>query len=156
STSCADQSRRPAGRRRGARPHGRLDELAASLGGRKKGGFHRDARPGRPPPMLRRGAFSRPPPPLCQQNRGGHAAVRDGRVPGLIFLTGSDSAFGRETPMKLIEIVPHQRVRLYGALVAKEASIRKGGRGTYFSVGRKKADSVRWSHKMYGGSVQLK
>jgi hypothetical protein len=58
--------------------------------------------------------------------------------------------------MKLIEIVPYQRARLYGALVAKEASIRKGGRGTYYSVGRKKADSIRWSHKMYGGSVQLK
>ena len=57
--------------------------------------------------------------------------------------------------MKLIEIVPRQRARLYGTLVAKEASIRKGGRGTYFSVGRKKADSIRWSHKMYGGSVQL-
>ena len=33
--------------------------------------------------------------------------------------------------MKVVEIVPRARARLYGMLVAKEAAIRKGGRGTY-------------------------
>ena len=58
--------------------------------------------------------------------------------------------------MKLIEIVPHHRAHLYGTLVAKEASIRKRGRGTYVRVGRKMNNATRWKHKMYGGSVQLK
>jgi hypothetical protein len=54
--------------------------------------------------------------------------------------------------MKMIEIIPRHRARLYGTLVAKEASIRKGGRGTYVRVGRKTASASRWTHKMYGGS----
>ena len=37
--------------------------------------------------------------------------------------------------MKVVEIVPRERTRLYGMLVAKEAAIRKGGRGTYVRVG---------------------
>ncbi len=57
--------------------------------------------------------------------------------------------------MKIVEIVPRPRARLFGALVAKEAAIRKNGRGTYVRVGRKSASSARWKHKMYGGSVQL-
>jgi hypothetical protein len=36
--------------------------------------------------------------------------------------------------MKVVEIVPRERTRLYGMLVAKEAAIRKGGRGTYVRV----------------------
>jgi hypothetical protein len=58
--------------------------------------------------------------------------------------------------MKMIEIIPRHRARLYGTLVAKEASIRKGGRGTYVRVGRKTASASRWTHKMYGGSVLLR
>jgi hypothetical protein len=58
--------------------------------------------------------------------------------------------------MKVVEIVPLGRARLFGTLVAKEASIRKNGRGTYTRVGRKTADAARWKHKMYRGSVQLK
>jgi hypothetical protein len=58
--------------------------------------------------------------------------------------------------MKVVEIVPRERTRLYGMLVAKEAAIRKGGRGTYVRVGRKTQDSTRWKHRNYRGSVQLK
>jgi hypothetical protein len=58
--------------------------------------------------------------------------------------------------MKLVEIVPRARTRLYGMLVAKEAAIRKNGRGTYVRVGRKTQDHARWKHKMYKGSVELK
>ena len=43
--------------------------------------------------------------------------------------------------MKVVEIVPRARARLYGMLVAKEAAIRKGGRGTYVRVGRKRKDA---------------
>ena len=58
--------------------------------------------------------------------------------------------------MKLVEIVPRERARLYGTLVAREAAIRKKGRGTYMRVGRKTSDAARWRHKMYRGTVQLK
>jgi|SRR4051812_42553867 hypothetical protein len=58
--------------------------------------------------------------------------------------------------MKVVEIVPRERTRLYGMLVAKEAAIRKGGRGTYVRVGRKTKDATRWKHRNYRGSVQLK
>jgi hypothetical protein len=56
--------------------------------------------------------------------------------------------------MKIVEIVPRERTRLYGALVAKEAAIRRSGRGTYISAGRSQR-SARWKHKKYRGSVQL-
>jgi len=51
--------------------------------------------------------------------------------------------------MKIVEIVPRNRTRLYGALVAKETAIRQRGRGTYMRVGRRSQRSVRWKHKMY-------
>jgi hypothetical protein len=57
--------------------------------------------------------------------------------------------------MKLVEIIPLNRARLYGALVAKEAAIRSGGRGTYMRVGRKAQGSARWKHRMYKGTVAL-
>ena len=58
--------------------------------------------------------------------------------------------------MKVVEIVPRDQTRLYGALVAKEEAIRKGGRGTYIRVGRKRRDAARWKHRNYRGSVALK
>jgi hypothetical protein len=57
--------------------------------------------------------------------------------------------------MKIVEIVPRARTRLYGTLVDKEAAIRKGGRGTYVRVGRKSQNSARWKHKKFKGSLQL-
>jgi hypothetical protein len=59
-------------------------------------------------------------------------------------------------PMKVVEIVPRERIRLYGILVAKEAAIRKNKRGTYMRVGRKTRDRARWKHKNFRGSVHLK
>jgi hypothetical protein len=64
-------------------------------------------------------------------------------------------SIGSGAVMKIVEIVPLNRARLYGALVAKEAAIRGGGRGTYMRVGRKASGSARWKHKMYKGTVAL-
>ena len=58
--------------------------------------------------------------------------------------------------MKIVEIVPRARGRVYGMLVAKEETIRKNGRGTYMRVGRKARDHARWKHRKYKGSVDLK
>jgi hypothetical protein len=57
--------------------------------------------------------------------------------------------------MKVIEIVPRRSARLYDALVAKEAAIRKNGRGTYSRVGRATRRGTQWKHKMYRGTVRL-
>jgi len=57
--------------------------------------------------------------------------------------------------MKLLEIVPHRNKPLFGTLVAKEAAIRKVGRGTYERVGRAAQGTARWKHKKFRGSVQL-
>jgi hypothetical protein len=58
--------------------------------------------------------------------------------------------------MKIVEIVPRARARLYGTLVAKEAAIRKSGRGTYVRVGRKTQAAARWKHKKFKGTLELK
>ena len=58
--------------------------------------------------------------------------------------------------MKIVEITPRPRARLFGTLTDKQAAIRRKGRGTYERVGRKSARAARWRHKMYGGSVELK
>ena len=57
--------------------------------------------------------------------------------------------------MKIVEIVPRARAHLYGTLVAKEAAIRKSGRGTYVRVGRKSQRAARWKHKKFKGSLEL-
>ena len=57
--------------------------------------------------------------------------------------------------MKVVEIVPRERTRLYRMLVDKEAAIRKNKRGTYIRVGPKTRDRARWRHKNFRGSVQL-
>src|SRR5262245_41808511 len=62
---------------------------------------------------------------------------------------------GRGERMKIIEIVPRARTHLYGTLVAKEAAIRKSGRGTYVRVGRKSQRAARWKHKKFKGTIEL-
>jgi hypothetical protein len=57
--------------------------------------------------------------------------------------------------MKIVEITPRARARLFGTLTDKQAAIRKNGRGTYERVGRKSASAARWRHIKFGGSVQL-
>ena len=57
--------------------------------------------------------------------------------------------------MKIVEIVPRARAHLYGTLVAKEAAIRKSGRGTYVRVGRKSQRAARWKHKKFKGTLEL-
>jgi hypothetical protein len=76
---------------------------------------------------------------------------------GVIFASRSIASGHKlpEIPMKIIEIQPHKSARLYDVLVAKEAAIRKKGRGTYSRVGRATSRATKWKHKMYRGSVQL-
>jgi hypothetical protein len=57
--------------------------------------------------------------------------------------------------MKIIEIVPRGRTKLYGRLVDKQAAIHKSGRGTYVRVGRKTQRAARWKHKKFKGTLDL-
>ncbi|MDE1973724.1 MAG: hypothetical protein KGI48_11115 [Hyphomicrobiales bacterium] len=56
--------------------------------------------------------------------------------------------------MKLLEIVPRDGTGLYGAVIRKQAEIRKAGRGTFMraSAGKRAA---RWTHLRYKGSLKL-
>jgi hypothetical protein len=57
--------------------------------------------------------------------------------------------------MKVVQIVPRDGTRLYGAIVKKQADIRKSGRGTFARVGTRKRNAARWSHVRYKGSINL-
>ncbi len=56
--------------------------------------------------------------------------------------------------MKLLEIVPRDGTGLYGAVVKKQAEIRKAGRGTFMRAGAGKR-AARWRHVRYKGSLKL-
>jgi hypothetical protein len=57
--------------------------------------------------------------------------------------------------MKLLQIVPREGTHLYGAMVKKQAEIRRHGRGTFSRAGTKRRDRARWTHVRYKGSVEL-
>jgi hypothetical protein len=57
--------------------------------------------------------------------------------------------------MKLLQIVPRDGRRLYGAMITKQAEIRRGGRGTFSRAGARKRGAARWTHVRYKGSIAL-
>jgi len=57
--------------------------------------------------------------------------------------------------MKIVQVVPRQKARLYDNLIKREAAIRENGRGTFFRVGPKRQKSAKWQHRRYKGSVTL-
>ncbi len=57
--------------------------------------------------------------------------------------------------MKSLQIVPRGHTRLYGAMIKKQAEIRRSGRGTFSRAGARKRNSARWTHVRYKGSVKL-
>jgi hypothetical protein len=57
--------------------------------------------------------------------------------------------------MKIIQIVPREELRLYAALVKKEADIRKKSLGTFYRAAPKSANSTKWRHKAYRGWINL-
>jgi hypothetical protein len=57
--------------------------------------------------------------------------------------------------MKLLQIVPRDGTRLYGAMIKKQADIRRGGRGTFSRAGARKRNAARWTHVRYKGSINL-
>ena len=57
--------------------------------------------------------------------------------------------------MKLLEIFPSDRTRLYSAMIRKQAEIRRSGRGTFSRVSTGKRNAARWTHIRYKGSINL-
>jgi hypothetical protein len=58
--------------------------------------------------------------------------------------------------MKSLQIVPRDGTRLYGAMIRKQAEIRKAGRGTFTRAGAKKSAAAKWTHLRYQGSIDLR
>jgi hypothetical protein len=58
--------------------------------------------------------------------------------------------------MKLVQIIPLERKRLYGAMVKKEAEIRKRRAGAFSRVGAKKQNQAKWKHIRFKGWINLK
>jgi len=57
--------------------------------------------------------------------------------------------------MKVIQIVPRTKTRLYSALVKKEAEIARRGLGTFVRSGHRVRNSAKWRHKRFKGWVKL-
>ncbi len=57
--------------------------------------------------------------------------------------------------MKLLKIVPRDDTRLYGAMLRKQAEIRRSGRGTFSQVKGRKRHAARWTHVRYKGSINF-
>jgi hypothetical protein len=53
--------------------------------------------------------------------------------------------------MKTVQIIPLERKRLYGAMVKKEAEIRKRRAGAFSRVGAKRSNKAKWKHIRFKG-----
>jgi hypothetical protein len=57
--------------------------------------------------------------------------------------------------MKLLKIVPRDETPLYGAMIKKQAEIRRAGRGTFSRARARKRNATKWTHVRYKGSINL-
>jgi hypothetical protein len=57
--------------------------------------------------------------------------------------------------MKLLQIVPRDGRRLYGAMIKKQAKLRSSGRGTFLRAKARKRNAAKWTHVRYKGSIGL-
>src|SRR5260370_34868759 len=82
--------------------------------------------------LLTRGQIA----PLSESRRAVPGRRRDPAVQTMFFVVFAEHRFKdrQGAAMKLVEITPRQRTRLYAALVKKEADIGAEGRVTFFRV----------------------
>jgi hypothetical protein len=55
----------------------------------------------------------------------------------------------------MLRIEPRGGTQLYGAMIGKQAEIRRAGRGTFSPAGARRRGGARWTHVRYKGSVAL-
>lgn len=58
--------------------------------------------------------------------------------------------------MKTLRIEPRRGGSLYGAMIRKQAEIRKTGRGTFSRSGARRSGGAKWTHVRYRGSIDLR
>jgi len=58
--------------------------------------------------------------------------------------------------MKLLQVVSRKGIRLYGAMIKKQAEIRKSGRGTFVRSGARSRGAAKWRHVRYRGSIDFR
>ena len=56
---------------------------------------------------------------------------------------------------RLIQIIPTEGFRLFGAIVKKEVELCRKGKGTFYRSGAKERDRAKWSHSTYKGWIKL-
>jgi hypothetical protein len=57
--------------------------------------------------------------------------------------------------MKLLQVISSDGTRLYGAMIRKQAEIRRNGRGTFLRVRVRKRNAAKWKHVRYKGSINF-
>jgi hypothetical protein len=57
--------------------------------------------------------------------------------------------------MRMVQITPLERKRLYGAMVKKEAEIRKKRPGAFNRIGARKPNRAKWKHIRFKGWINL-
>ena len=57
--------------------------------------------------------------------------------------------------MKLLQVISRDGTRLYGAMIRKQAEIRRNGRGTFLRARARKHNAARWTHVRYKGSINF-
>jgi hypothetical protein len=57
--------------------------------------------------------------------------------------------------MKLLQVISRNGTRLYGAMIRKQAEIRRHGRGTFLRARARKRNTARWTHVRYKGSINF-
>ena len=57
--------------------------------------------------------------------------------------------------MKLLQVISSDGTRLYGAMIMKQAEIRRNGRGTFLRARARKRNAAKWTHVRYKGSINF-
>ena len=57
--------------------------------------------------------------------------------------------------MKLLQVISRDGTHLYGAMIRKQAEIRRHGRGTFLRARVRKRSTARWTHVRYKGSISF-
>ena len=57
--------------------------------------------------------------------------------------------------MKLLQVISSDGTRLYGAMIRKQAEIRRNGRGTFLRARARKRNAAKWTHVRYKGSINF-
>lgn len=58
--------------------------------------------------------------------------------------------------MRQVQVIPRDRYRLYGAIVAKEVELSRKDLGTFRRSAKKQKNRAQWSHVKYPGWIKLR